>query len=224
MKIMENVFLVPGVVANPFILVDSDGLTVIDTGLPRSSHKILDYVSSLGKSAQDVKRIIITHSDLDHVGSLAALHKLTGARTYASQVEAGAIANGKPSRQIKPVGFSMRRLMFTLLGPFMKAKPFQVDELLADGQVLPILGGLLVVDTAGHTPGHLSFFAPGSGVLFCGDSMVTDEKGIHGSRPGLTWDDAKAREAERKQAALGAQVVCPGHGPVVKEAVGKFPV
>jgi glyoxylase-like metal-dependent hydrolase (beta-lactamase superfamily II) len=224
MKIMENVFLVPGVVANPFILVDADGLTLIDTGLPRSSQKILDYVASLGKSAQDVKRIIITHSDLDHIGSLAALHKLTGARTYASQVEAGAIANGKPSRQIKPVGFSMRRLMFTLLGPFMKAKPFQVDELLADGQVLPILGGLLVVDTAGHTPGHLSFFAPGSGVLFCGDSMVTDEKGIHGSRPGLTWDDAKAREAERKQAALGAQVVCPGHGPVVKEAVGKFPV
>jgi len=224
MKIMENVFLVPGVVANLFILVDADGLTLIDTGLPRSSHKILDYVASLGKSAQDVKRIIITHSDLDHIGSLAALHKLTGARTYASQVEAGAIANGKPSRQIKPTGFSMRRLMFTLLRPFMKAKPFQVDEILADGQLLPILGGLLVVDTAGHTPGHLSFFAPGSGVLFCGDSMVTDEKGIHGSRPGLTWDDAKAREAERKQAALGAQVVCPGHGPVVKEAVGKFPV
>jgi glyoxylase-like metal-dependent hydrolase (beta-lactamase superfamily II) len=224
MKIMENVFLVPGVVANPYILVDSDGLTLIDAGLPRSSQKIFGYVATLGKSAHDLKRIIITHSDLDHVGSLAALHKLTGARTYASQVEASAIASGKPSRQIKPTGFSMRRLIFTLLGPFMKTKPFQVDEILSDGQVLPILGGLLVVDTAGHTPGHLSFFAPGSGVLFCGDSMVTDEKGIHGSRPGLTWDDAKAREAERKQAALGALVVCPGHGPVVKEAAGKFPV
>ncbi|MGZ6346864.1 MAG: MBL fold metallo-hydrolase [Anaerolineales bacterium] len=224
MKIMENVFLVPGVVANPFILVDADGLTLIDTGLPRSSQKILDYVATLGKSAQDVKRIIITHSDLDHIGSLAALHKLTGARTYASQVEASAIANGKPSRQIKSAGFSVRRLMFAILRPFMKAKPFQVDEILADGQVMPILGGLLVVDSAGHTPGHLSFFATGSSVLFCGDSMVTDEKGIHGSRPGLTWDNAKAREAERKQAALGAQVVCPGHGPVVKEAAGKFPV
>ncbi len=224
MKIMDNVYLIPGVVANPYILVDSDGLTLIDTGLPRSSQKILNYLATLGKSAHDLKRILITHSDLDHVGSLAALHKLTGARTYASQVEASAIANGKSSRQIKPTRFSMRRLMFTLLGPFMKPKPFQVDEILADGQVLPILGGLLVVDTAGHTPGHLSFFAPGSAVLFCGDSMVTDEKGIHGSRPGLTWDDARAREAERKQAALGAQVVCPGHGPVVKEAAGKFPV
>jgi glyoxylase-like metal-dependent hydrolase (beta-lactamase superfamily II) len=224
MKITENIFLVPGVIANPYILVDPDGLTLVDTGLPRSNAKILAYVASLGKSAHDVKRILVTHSDLDHVGSLDVLHKLTGARTYASQVEANAIAAGRASRQIKRSGFSLRRLMFTILGPFMKAKPFKVDEILADGEVLPIQGGLLVVDTSGHTPGHLSFFAPASGVLFCGDSMVTDGNGIHGSRPGLTWDDPKARQAEKKQASLGARVVCPGHGPVVKDAAGKFPV
>ncbi len=224
MKITDNVFLVPGVVANPYVLVDPDGLTVIDAGLPRSERKILAYVASLGKSARDVKRILLTHSDLDHIGSLSSLHKLTGARTYASQVEADAIAAGRPSRQIKPTGFSARRLMFALLRPFMKAPRFQVDEILKAGQVLPVLGGLLVVDTSGHTPGHLSFFAPASGVLFCGDSMVADDKGLHGSRPGLTWDDAKARLAERNQSALGARIVCPGHGPVVMDAAGKFPV
>jgi glyoxylase-like metal-dependent hydrolase (beta-lactamase superfamily II) len=224
MKISENVYFVPGVIANPYILVDADGLTLIDTGLPRSNAKILTYVASLGKSAHDVKRILITHSDLDHVGSLAILHKLTGARTYASQIEANAIAAGRASRQIKRSGFSARRLMFALLGPLMRAKPFQVDEILADGQVLPVQGSLLVVDTSGHTPGHLSFFAPASGILFCGDSLVTDENGIHGSRPGLTWDAPKARQAERRQAALGAQIVCPGHGPVVRDADGKFPV
>ena len=110
MKILENIYFVPGVVANPYILVDADGLTLIDTGLPRSSSKILAYVASLGKSAHDVKRILITHSDLDHVGSLAILHKLTGARTYASQVEATAISTGRASRQIKRSGFSARRL------------------------------------------------------------------------------------------------------------------
>lgn len=184
MKIMENVFLVPGVIANPYILVDDDGLTLVDTGMPGSGSKILAYVASLGKSAQDVKRILITHSDMDHVGSLAALHKLTGARTYASQIEATAIAAGRASRQIHRTGFSMRRLMITILAPFMRSKPFQVDEILADGQLLPVLGGLLVVDTAGHTPGHLSFFSPSLGILFCGDSMVTDENGMRGSRPG----------------------------------------
>ncbi len=224
MKIIDNVFVVPGVVSNTYILIDPDGLTIIDSGLPRSEKKILAYVTSLGKSAQDVKRIILTHSDIDHVGSLAALQKATGARTVASKIEADAIAAGKPSRVIQPTGFSVRRMLLGLLRPFIKAAPLQVDEIVADGQTLPILGGLRVIETPGHTPGHISLFAPAVSILFCGDSMVTDETRIYGSRPGLTWDDTKARESERKQAALGARIVCSGHGPVVMDASGKYPV
>jgi glyoxylase-like metal-dependent hydrolase (beta-lactamase superfamily II) len=224
MKIIDNVFVVPRVIANTYIIMDGDGLTVIDAGLPRSEKKILAYVTSLGKSRRDVKRIIITHADLDHFGALAALQKATGARTYASQIEANAIAQGKASREIKHSGFSFRRVLFMMLGPFMKATPFQVDEILAEGQTLPALGGLQVLKTPGHTPDHISLFAPTVGLLFCGDSIVSDDKGLHGSRPGITWNETKARESERKQAALGASVVCSGHGPVVKDAAGKFPV
>ncbi len=224
MKITDTVFVVPDVVANPYIIVDADGLTIIDTGMPSSHKKILAYVAGLGKSPKDVKRIILTHSDIDHIGALDALRKATGARTYASRIEAEAIANGKPSRQIKPTGFSLRRILFTIMSPFFKATPVQMDEILADGQTLPVLGGLRVLETPGHTPGHISLFLPAEGVLFCGDSMVTDAEGIHGSRPGLTWDEGKARESEQKQAELGAQIVCSGHGPVVMDAAGKFPV
>ena len=224
MKILDNVFGVPGVVANPYIIVDADGLTVIDAGLPRSEKKILAYVAGLGRQAEDIKRIIITHADFDHIGGLGALQRASGARTYASQIEADAIALGKSSREIKASGFSIRRLLFALLRPFMKLKPFQVDEILAEGQTLPVLGGLRIVETPGHTPGHISLFAPSLGILFCGDSMVSDEHGLQGSRPGITWDETRARESERKQAALGAQVVCSGHGPVVMDANGKFPV
>lgn len=223
MKIIDNVFVVPGIVANPYLIVDADGLTVIDRGLPRSDKKILAYVASLGKRAQDVKRIIITHADLDHFGGLAALRAATGARAYASRVEAAAIALGKSSREISPSGFSLRGVLFTLMRPFMKATPVQVDEILAEGDTLPVLGGLRVVETPGHTPGHISLFAPSVKVLFCGDSMVSAQNGLQGSRPGITWDEIKARESERKQAALGANVVCSGHGPVVMDANGKFP-
>lgn len=224
MKITDNIYVVPEVRANPYLIVDADGLTLIDTGLPGSDKKILAYIVNLGKSPQDLKRIIITHADLDHVGGLFPLHKASGARTYASQIEADAMAAGKPSRVIKRRGFSWRRLMMTILSPFMKPKRFKVDEILEDGQVLPIGGGLRVVSTPGHTPGHISLYAPASGVLFCGDSMVTEPNIIHGSRPGLTWDDAQARASEKKQAALGARIVCSGHGPIVQDAAGKFPV
>ncbi len=211
-------------IANTYVLEDTDGLTIIDAGLPRSDKKILAYVASLGKSARDVKRIIITHADFDHIGGFAALQKATGARTYASQLEANAIAKGESSRQIRASGFSVRRFLVSLLSPLIKAKPVQVDEIIAEGQTIPVLGGLLVLETPGHTPGHVSLFAPSVGVLFCGDSIVADEKGLHGSRPGITWDETKARASERKQAELGAQIVCSGHGPVVKDAAGKFPV
>jgi len=223
MKIIDNLHLIPNIVASVYVIVDADGLTLIDTGLPHSEKKILDYVTSLGASARDLKRILLTHSDLDHVGSLAALKAATGARTYSSRLEADAIAAGKSSRPPKP-GFSVMKLMQASMRPFFKATPFQVDEFLADGQVLPVLGGLRVIETTGHAPGHISLFAPEAGVLFCGDSLNTDEQGIHGSRPAVTWDAAKAEESARKQAGLGARIVCPGHGPVVMDAAGKFSV
>ena len=108
--------------------------------------------------------------------------------------------------------------------PFFKPAPFQVDEILTDGQILPVLGGLRVVSTPGHTLGHISLFIPTLRVLFCGDSMVTDKDGIHGSRSGVTWDQTKAQESVSKQAALGARIVCSGHGPVVMDATGKYPL
>ena len=226
MKIVENVYLVPNIVANPFIVTDPDGLTIIDVGVLFSERKILAYIANLGNTHHDLKRIILTHSDTDHVGSLAALQKATGARTYASRIEADAIAVGKPSRKPNPPGYSFRRSLFGLLGRFVKlVKPVQVDEILTDGQTLPVLGGLQVVETPGHTPGHISLFSPSTGILFCGDSMSTDGNSIQGSmHPGVTWDQAKAKESIDRQAALGAKIVCSGHGPVVMDAIGKFPV
>ncbi len=224
MKIIDNVYIVPKVIANTYILSDPDGLTVIDAGLPRSEKRILAYVAGLGKSARDIKRIIITHADLDHYGGLAALQKASGARIYASQIETMAMAKCQASREIKPSGFSLRRMLFAVLSPFIKATPCQADEVLTGDMVLPVFGGLQVIETPGHTPGHISLFSPSSGILFCGDSMVSNEKGLIGSRPGITWDETKARESESKQARLGAQIVCTGHGPVVREAGGKFPI
>jgi glyoxylase-like metal-dependent hydrolase (beta-lactamase superfamily II) len=104
-----------------------------------------------------------------------------------------------------------------------KPAPVQVDELLSDGQILPVLGGLHVVETLGHTPGHISLFAPSAGVLFCGDSIVSGEDGLRGSSGANNWDQAKSDESVRKQAALGAHILCSGHGPVVMDATGKFP-
>jgi glyoxylase-like metal-dependent hydrolase (beta-lactamase superfamily II) len=222
MEIIPNVHLVPGIVANPYLILEPTGLTLIDAGLPGSHRKILRYMSGLGYAPRGLRRIIITHSDYDHIGGLAALKAATGARVFSSSTEAEAIAKGKASRPLKPTNF-FARLVFGLMDGLFKARPAQVDENLSEGEVLPILGGLTVLDTFGHTPGHISLYAPSVGVLFCGDSIVSEKTGLRGSSGMNNWDQAAADASVRKQAALGAKVVCSGHGSVVMDAAEKFP-
>jgi glyoxylase-like metal-dependent hydrolase (beta-lactamase superfamily II) len=179
-------------------------------------------MACLGYSPQDMKHIVITHADGDHVAGLAALKAASGARVYASPVEAEAIAAGRMSRELRLRG--IYKWLFAAAAPLFKFKPVAVDERLADGQVLPVLGGLRVVATPGHTPGHISLYAPAVGVLFVGDSLVSERDGLRPSRGANTWDEAQALESVRLQAALGAHVVCPAHGPVVNNAIGKFPL
>ena len=77
-----------------------------------------------------------------------------------------------------------------------------------DGQILPVLGGLRVIETPGHTPGHISLYSASTGILFCGDSIVSGEAGLRGSSGANNWDQAKSDESVRKQAALGARILC----------------
>ena len=222
MEIVANVHLIPNIIANPYLIMDTDGLTLIDTGLPGNDKKILRFIAGFGRSSFDLKRIIVTHSDIDHVGSLSAIKKASGARIYASAIESEAISKGRSSRRIKPRKF-FRKLLMGVAGGFMKATPISVDETVRDGQVLPVLGGLRVVETPGHTPGHISLFSESTGILFSGDSIVSREGGLIRSVPANTWDESQANDSARRQATLGAHIVCSGHGSVVMDAADKFP-
>jgi glyoxylase-like metal-dependent hydrolase (beta-lactamase superfamily II) len=222
MEIIPNVHLIPGIIANPYLLIDPGGLTLIDAGLPGSHKKILRYMKELGYGPQALKRILITHADFDHVGGLAALKSASGARVYAHSIEAAGIAEGHSTRELQPRNVLMKFLYASLAGMF-KPKPARVDENLKDGQTLPVLGGLRVLETPGHTPGHTSFFLPSAGVLFTGDSIVSEKTGLRGSTGANNWDQPKSDASVRRQAALGAKIVCPGHGEVVRDAAGKFP-
>jgi glyoxylase-like metal-dependent hydrolase (beta-lactamase superfamily II) len=109
--------------------------------------------------------------------------KESGADTYASRVEAKAIAGGQSSRPIDRNGNNtLQRLLIAFFSRIMKATPFQVIGIFAEGQTLPVLGCLQEVETPGLSPNHISFFASTVRVLFCGDSMKSDDKGLHTSR------------------------------------------
>src|SRR5205823_1991286 len=97
-------------------------------------------------------------------------------------------------------------------------EPAGVDREIADGDLLPILGGLRVLHTPGHTAGHVSLLAPSRRLL-----MVGDAAGSLFGRVGLplgvyTEDMTEARRSVRKLAEVDFDVACFGHGPSIKGA------
>jgi glyoxylase-like metal-dependent hydrolase (beta-lactamase superfamily II) len=127
-----------------------------------------------------------------------------------SQIEADAMRAGKPSRELKGEGFS--KLVHKVSAPLFAVRPTRVDEILQPGQVLPQLNGLEVLDTKGHTPGHISFFSASTGVLFSGDSIAISNKELHPSSGGNTWDEKLAKVSFEKELALKPKYICGGHG------------
>jgi glyoxylase-like metal-dependent hydrolase (beta-lactamase superfamily II) len=220
MEIIPNLHAISGRMVNQYLIVDDDGLTLIDAGMDRRASRILSYISRLGYAAGDLKRIIITHTDGDHVGGLAALKAAGRARAYASTIEAEALQAGRTSRDLN-LPAPLRWLYD--LAPWFKIEPVVVEERVSDGQVLPALGGLQVIATPGHTPGHISLFAPGPRVLFTGDSLIARGGALHPAGAAVTWDPAQVRESARRQAALKPDIVCPAHGPVLRDAANRFP-
>lgn len=223
MKVTDNIEIVPNVTANCYLIIEPNNLTLIDTGLPRSGKKILNYIDDIGLSSVDLKSIVITHADIDHIGGLDYIKSRGSAEVYCSNNEADAIETGRQSRELKLRG--LIKFFFGIVNQLIKIKPVKIDHRLGDGDVLPVLGGLKVVESPGHTPGHISLYLPSLEVLFTGDSLISNPSGKLMVSSGMnTWDESEAWRSAEKQAKLEPSIVCPGHGPIVKNAQGKFPV
>lgn len=221
MEIIPGVYLIKMLASNCYLIAEPDGLTLIDAGIPSSFSQIVDFIGSLGRSVQELKMILLSHADIDHVGAAPALKAESGARIYASQIAAQALAEGHSSRQIE---LGILTPIFRWLEHLNGAMQIEVDELLSAGQMLPMLGGLKVLETPGHTPGHLSFYAEKHKLLFAGDSVSTNPGEILGNKVKLfNWNQDQMLASVRFQAALQPEIVCSGHGPVVYQAASKFP-
>lgn len=197
---------------NLYLIEEPDQLTLIDTGLSKSGPKlVLKTIAAIGRQPRDLKRILITHTDPDHTGGAAELKAATGAQLICSAIEAPAMAAGTSSREIKGMAI-MRALVRLIAG---KMPPVNADHIVSEGDELPVLGGLRVVASPGHTPGHTSYFSPSTGALFAGDSFNATSGELRFFKAPVHWSFEAGTESVRKQQALGARTVYCGHGKPV---------
>jgi glyoxylase-like metal-dependent hydrolase (beta-lactamase superfamily II) len=130
-------------IVNAFLIEDGGDLCLIDTGLPGSEGKILDAIATLGRSAGDLKHIVLTHAHDDHLGSAAALVEATGATTWMHPLDAPIAEGREQPRPITPAPDLLNRTMYFFLSRSKQTppRPFAVDHRLADGDELPFAGG-----------------------------------------------------------------------------------
>lgn len=162
-----------GSVVHAYLWVWEQGVTLIDTGMPGNAETILRGIGQLGYAPNDVQRIIITHADVDHVGSLKALKRATGAPIACHAVEKELLEH--PERR-QPSKTLIGRLVAPLyrlatLLPAFHVDAITPDELYVDGEKLP--EGFVLIHTPGHTPGHASLLHPEKRVLITGDALDT---------------------------------------------------
>lgn len=171
MSLGPNVYRIPtlGDFINSYAFVDDDGsVTLVDCGLKRAPAKIARGLEAIGKHPRDVQRIILTHAHFDHAGGAAKVVSGSSAAGVSVHVDdAGYIESGR--RAPADPGTTAGRLFGRAPWGDFRATP--VEERLVDGQVLPVAGGLHVLHTPGHTPGHVSLLHPGTGILITGDSI-----------------------------------------------------
>jgi hydroxyacylglutathione hydrolase len=74
--------------ANCYLVIDESKMLVIDTGMPGNGKKIANYVERLGKDPANISYIILTHADIDHIGSAAELKQMTRAKLAIHNADA----------------------------------------------------------------------------------------------------------------------------------------
>jgi glyoxylase-like metal-dependent hydrolase (beta-lactamase superfamily II) len=192
-----------------YLAVDGKDITLIDTGGPGSGRVVLQAVKELGRSPDDIRDVLITHSHIDHVGGLPEVQKEIPARTAVHFAEAHHIDSDEPL----PNPFMHPLLARLTSGYLLRNDPgrARVDLHLNDGDELPVFGGLRIVHAPGHTAGSISLYFPERGLLIVGDAMQYKFGRLMLPSRLFTQDLAIASESVQKLARLDFETLCFSH-------------
>jgi glyoxylase-like metal-dependent hydrolase (beta-lactamase superfamily II) len=195
MKIEENVYALESTRGSYSYLIKDKEAILIDTGNPGKVKDILKEIESLNIKPKNIKHILLTHHDVDHVGNATLLQKETGATLWASKKDIPYILGDKSRPGIKKVASFLMRVK----------KPEKIKSY--DDQKID---DIEIISTPGHTPGHVSFLY--KDILFAGD-LVRNSNGVLKKLPKMgNSDDKTLKESILKMNEDSFKWICPAHG------------
>jgi glyoxylase-like metal-dependent hydrolase (beta-lactamase superfamily II) len=211
---------------NCYLVRESDGLTLIDTGLPGSHDDILAAARRLGAP---IRRILLTHAHMDHLGSVDALLERLGPANveFVSNARSLPLLQQPPDTSLQP-NEPQGKIKGGVTG--IKSRP---TTLVTEGE---LIASFRAIETPGHIPGHLSFLDQRDGTLYAGDALIgMGYLTVSGFAPWFfplpnfgTWDKSTALATAQKLLAYPIERFASGHGairpggiPALRTAIAK---
>jgi glyoxylase-like metal-dependent hydrolase (beta-lactamase superfamily II) len=215
-QILPSLYRVPLRGVNAFLIDDAeDGLILVDTGTPKAPERILTALRELGRLPSDVRHVLVTHCHVDHAGGLAELKEATGAPAYMHPEDATMVRSGRALRPLTPTpGLFNKAIVWLVMRKAPQTlRATEVEHEVADGEVLPLAGGVRAIHVPGHCAGQLAFLWPRhGGVLFAADSAAN----VVGLRLAPVYEDLEeGKRSVKKLAGLDFEAACFGHGGAI---------
>jgi glyoxylase-like metal-dependent hydrolase (beta-lactamase superfamily II) len=219
MRLAPGLHRIGSDVVNAYLVEDAAGVTIVDAGLPGHWRELEQELTRLGRSLDDVRGIVLTHGDSDHIGFGERLRQANGILVHVHELDA-ARARGeikKPNSGWGPIKMRslLRFVWYSARHGGLRIRPVHEVVTFADGDTLDLPGSPRIIHVPGHTPGSVAVHVPAVEALFVGDALTTGNvlTGEQGPRPApFTLDPEGALASLAKLEAVQATWVLPGHG------------
>jgi glyoxylase-like metal-dependent hydrolase (beta-lactamase superfamily II) len=219
MQLAPSLHRVGSDMVNSYLVEDASGVTVIDAGLPGNYSDLRMELTAMGRTIEDVRGVILTHADTDHIGYAERLRREHGIAIRVHELDA-ARARGEEKSNGKAgpmkIGPLLSFLWYGARHGGMRIPPVTEVVTFRDGETLDLPGEPRVIHIPGHTAGSVAFHVAAVDALFVGDAMTTRSvlTGAVGPQPApFTLEPATALASLGSLDGVTATWVLPGHGP-----------